>query len=139
MGDTMMISGASDKSARLTPSVQMGAGLGFMSNLIIDQHFAERGRFGRLLGALACNPKLLGAGTDENTAIVVDGDRRFRVIGDDAVYVVDAQGATHTNIGDGSGEQALSLFDVTIHLLSAGDSFEFKDRRPIRGRISRAA
>jgi cyanophycinase len=57
--------------------------------VVIDSHFAERGRMGRLLGAVAQNPRNIGLGINEDTAIVVSGDERFEVIGSGAVYVVD--------------------------------------------------
>ena len=64
----------------------MAHGLGLIRNVIIDQHFDERGRIGRLLGAAAHNPRELGIGIDEDTAIVIGRDR-FEVIGSGAVYV----------------------------------------------------
>jgi cyanophycinase len=69
----------------------MAPGLGLVPDVIIDQHFAERGRIGRLLGAVAQNPRVLGIGIDEDTAIIVEGCC-FGVIGAGAVYIVDGSG-----------------------------------------------
>lgn len=128
MGETMLIAGSSETSRANT--LKLGAGLGFVPNVIIDQHFAERGRIGRLLVAVAQNPKLVGVGIDENTALIVESGERFSVIGSGAVYIVDGHETTNTNICDAKVDGALSLFDVRLHLLSSGDSFEFQSRRP---------
>ena len=100
-----------------------------MRGVIIDQHFAERGRIGRLLGAVAQNPRVLGIGIDEDTAIVVEGSR-FSVIGSGAVYVADGGGITHSNIAEGHTDDPLSLYDVRLHVLSGGDAFDLEERRP---------
>ncbi|MDB5422030.1 MAG: cyanophycinase [Brevundimonas sp.] len=96
MSETMLVKGASAESYRIG-ELHMAPGLGLVRDLIIDQHFAGRGRYGRLLGAVAHNSRLLGIGIDENTAIVVEGCS-FRVIGSGAAYVVDGEQATHSNI-----------------------------------------
>jgi cyanophycinase len=107
----------------------MAPGLGIIRDAIIDQHFAERGRIGRLLGAVAQSPRVLGIGIDEDTAVVLDGDD-FKVIGSGAVYVVDAEGVSASNIAEARAERALSIFDVRLHVLASGDGFSLKTRRP---------
>ena len=109
--------------------LHMASGLGLIDGVIIDQHFAERGRIGRLLGAVAQDPKCLGIGIDEDTALVIENGC-FRVLGSGGVYVVDAHGVTHSNTGDDRPEQTLSLYDVRLHLLGAGDEFDLRARRP---------
>lgn len=128
MSETMLVKGASGESYRIG-ELHMAPGLGLMRDVIIDQHFAERGRYGRLLGAVAHNPRLLGVGIDEDTALLVE-DNRGQVIGSGAVYIVDGQDATHSNIAEARSERALSMFDVRMHVLSSGDGFEFSTRRP---------
>src|SRR5690242_18992190 len=107
----------------------MAAGLGLLRDVIIDQHFAERGRIGRLLGAVALNPRILGSGIDENTAIIVV-DRKFTVMSASAVYVVDGASVTRSNIAEGEEKRALSISDVRLHVLSEGDQFDLHTRRP---------
>jgi cyanophycinase len=107
----------------------MAPGLGLISDVIIDQHFAERGRIGRLLGAVAQNPRVLGIGIDEDTAIVVE-DGAFTVVGSGAVYVVDGTNVTHSNIAEARHEEALSMFGVCLHVIAAGDCFHLEQRRP---------
>ena len=130
MSETMLVKGPSAESYRIG-EVHMAPGLGLLPNVIIGQHFAERGRFGRLLGAVAHNPRLMGLGIDENTAVVVEHGR-LRVLGDGAVYVVDGEGATHSNISEGGAEDALSMFDVRLHVLSRNDGFDLDRRLPQR-------
>jgi cyanophycinase len=132
MSETMLVKGASAESYRIG-ELRMAPGLGVVRDVIIDQHFAERGRYGRLLGAVAHNPRLLGVGIDEDTAIVVVG-RRFKVIGRGAAYVVDGEGATHSNIAEARAERALSMFDVRMHVLSSGDGFDLDTRTPTAGK-----
>ena len=131
MSETMLVKGASSESYRIG-DLHMAPGLGLVRDLIIDQHFAERGRYGRLLGAVAHNPRLMGVGIDEDTAIVVEG-RSFRVIGSGAAYVVDGETATHSNIAEADCDRPLSMFDVRMHVLSSGDRFDLDRRRPAAG------
>ncbi|WP_244610720.1 cyanophycinase [Microvirga pakistanensis] len=128
MSETMLVKGTSGESYRIG-DVHMAPGLGLVRNMIIDQHFAERGRFGRLFGAVAHNPRELGIGIDEDTALVFE-DERFEVIGSGCVYVVDGAGVTHSNIAEAEPERSLSMYDVRLHVLSAGDTFDVAKRRP---------
>jgi cyanophycinase len=130
MSESMLTGGSSGESHRIG-DLNMAPGLGLIRDAIIDQHFAERGRIGRLLGAVAHNPRMLGIGVDEDTAIIVEG-RQFRVLGAGAVYVVDAEDVTHSNIAEGRSAQTMSIHDVRLHVLASGDSFDLKRRSPIR-------
>lgn len=128
MSETMLVKGSNQESHRIG-DLHMAPGLGLVRDVIIDQHFAERGRIGRLLGAVAQNPRVLGIGIDENTAIVLEG-ARFRVIGSGAVYVVDGSQVTHSNIAEASPERTLSMHNVHLHVLSEGDRFDLRQRKP---------
>ena len=128
MSETMLVRGPSATSFRLG-DLHMAPGLGLLPNVIIDQHFAQRGRIGRLIGAVAQNPRVLGIGIDENTAIVVQGTQ-FKVIGGGAVYLVDGGHVTHSNIAEAAADQALSIYDLKVHVLSSGDVFDLATRRP---------
>jgi cyanophycinase len=107
----------------------MAPGLGQLPN-VIDQHFAERGRIARLIGAVSQNPRVLGIGIDEDAVIVVRG-HRFDVIGTGAVYLV-AGDVSHSNIAEASADKALSIYDLKLHVLSSGNSFDLEARRPDR-------
>jgi cyanophycinase len=128
MSDTMLVKGSSQETHRIG-DLHLAAGMGLVRDVIIDQHFAERGRIGRLLGAVAQNPRELGIGIDEDTAIILRG-HKFEVIGSGGVYVVDGGGVTHSNIAEAEADRALSIHDVRLHVLCQGDRFDLNDRRP---------
>jgi cyanophycinase len=128
MSETMLVKGTSGESHKIG-DLHMAPGLGLVRDVIIDQHFAERGRFGRLFGAVAHNPRELGIGIDEDTALVLQNER-FEVIGSGCVYVVDGAGVTHSNIAEARPDRALSMYDIRLHVLSSGDSFNLVRRRP---------
>ena len=128
----MLIKGTSRETHRIG-DLHMAPGMGLVRDVIIDQHFAERGRFGRLIGAVAHNPRVLGMGIDEDTAAVMEGER-FRVIGSGAVYVVDGADVSYCNVAEARAECALSMHDVRVHVLSSGDCFDLKTRKPSRAR-----
>ncbi len=131
MPETMLISGPSDESARLSV-LGMAPGLGLIQDVVIDSHFAARGRLGRLLGAVAQNPRNLGIGIDEDTAIVVR-QQQCTVIGSSAVYVVDGAQLTYSNVSEQRPEGVVSAHDVKLHVLVTGDRFDLQHRRPIPG------
>jgi cyanophycinase len=128
MGETMLIRGPNSESHRIG-ELHLAPGLQLLRNVIIDQHFAERGRIGRLLGAVAVNPRVLGIGIDEDTAIIVQG-KEFKVLGKGAVYVIDGSSVTRSNVAEAVEKQVLSLCDVRLHVLSNGDIFDLETRRP---------
>ena len=136
MSETMIVGGNNgdkEQSPRLGDLLHLAPGFGFAKDMVIDQHFAERGRVGRLVGVVAQNPRILGIGLDENTAIEVEPFRRFRVLGDGSVYVVDGSDVSHTNVASESRGRALSIYGVRIHLLTQGDEFDLVTRTPAAG------
>jgi cyanophycinase len=130
MPQTMLIGGVSDSSNRIS-ALSMAPGLAFLADVVIDSHFAERGRMGRLLGAVAQNPRNLGLGIDEDTAIMVK-DSQFEVIGSGAVYVVDGTEILYSSLSEQNAEGVVSIENVTLHVLGADDRYDLKQRRPIR-------
>src|SRR3954447_20836755 len=104
----MRSTGAGDESAEIS-ALGMAPGLGFLSGVVVDSHFAERGRFGRLLGAVAQNPRNIGLGIDEDTAIDVEQEERFGVLGSGAVYVVDGTGVSYSSLSERHPEGILSI------------------------------
>jgi cyanophycinase len=105
--------------------------LGLLEGVIVDSHFAERGRFGRLMGAVAQNPHNLGIGIDEDTAIHVTNDEEFTVLGSGAVYIIDGTGVRFTTLSDRQSEGILTIHDSRVHMLGRGDRFNLKERRPV--------
>lgn len=99
--------------------VSLGAGLGLVQRVVIDQHFSQRKRLGRLLTVVAQNPFLQGIGIDEDTALVVARGAGIEVIGAGAVTIIDGR-HLHTNIADIDRRESPELIDVRLHLLPAG-------------------
>ena len=131
MSNNMIVGSGKEESARVGNIVRMAPGLALVDDILIDQHFAERGRIGRLMGAVAQNPRLIGIGIDEDTAIVVTGGgRRFRVLGKGAVYVVNAWDMTYTSLSEEQQDRALSMYNTRLDLQSQGDVYDFATRRP---------
>jgi cyanophycinase-like exopeptidase len=89
-------------------------------------------RMGRLLGIVAQNPRNIGVGIDEDTAIVVTGCSDFRVLGSGAVYVADGTGISYSSLSENQPEDVVSIYDVRLHVLRADDAFDPKTRRPRR-------
>lgn len=133
MSETMLVGGGQNGSHRIGPDLQLAPGLGIAKDMVIDQHFAERGRIGRLLAVVAQNPRILGIGLDENTAVVLEPRERFRVLGEGAVYIVDGASVTESNIAEEDRDRAMSLYNVTVHVLTQGDQFKLDTRTPISG------
>jgi cyanophycinase len=129
MPDTMLVSGLGDESSQIS-AIGMAPGLGLVPGVVIDSHFAERGRFGRLLGAVSQNHRNLGVGIDENTAIVLRG-REFGVIGTGAVYVMDGASITYSSLSERHPTGVVSIYDVRLHVLARHDAFDLERRRPI--------
>ena len=125
MSGTMIVEG--DGPGVTRASVRTGPGLELLPGVLIDQHFAERGRVNRLLSAVACYPHELGLGIDEDTAILTDGDR-FGVLGSGSVTVIDAGAATDIRV---PAQGPITLAGARIHVLAAGHTFHLTGRRPV--------
>ncbi|MEM9162569.1 MAG: cyanophycinase [Cyanobacteria bacterium P01_F01_bin.4] len=132
MPDVMIEEGDSTTNPR-PETVEMGPGLGFLPGIVIDQHFSQRGRLGRLLSALVLEPSVLGLGIDEDTAILVEGTE-FVVIGSGAVTVVDESESGYNNLDQLLHDEDLAVFGVKLHVLPNGYRFDLRHRKPIRPR-----
>lgn len=131
MSNTMIVEGNSNDPARKC-TLKMAPGLNFLDGVIIDQHFDQRGRFGRLLCGVAENPGILGIGIDEDTAIRVYPDGRFKVIGNNAVTVIDGKSIKSSNVSESKPDEILAITNVTVHVLSSGYGFDFQVREVLR-------
>lgn len=129
MPDEMIVGGASVSNPSVD-AVTMGPGMGFLPGIVVDQHFAQRGRLGRLLAALVLQPAVLGLGIDEDTGIIVKGDE-FEVIGSGAVTVVDESDATYNNLAELLKDEAIALCNVKLHILPHGYRFNLKTHLPL--------
>lgn len=126
MSSHMVAFGASGATPRQR-MVQMAAGLGLLPGVIVDQHFEQRNRLGRLLAIIAQNPSLLGLGIDEDTAGVVGPDMVMEVIGRRSVTVIDGADS-ETDAWEVRAHRPLMISNVVLHSLSGGYRFDL-DRR----------
>jgi cyanophycinase len=129
MSNSMMLSGESECNPR-SGSVEIGPGMDFIMGALIDTHFSQRGRHGRLITAIAHYPQELGLGIDEDTAMVVTGNE-FEVIGSGAVTVIDAGGITHTNLHEVGKDESLELHNICVHVLPEGAHYSLSERKPL--------
>lgn len=127
MPDMMIVEGESETNPRID-SVKLEPGMGFLPQVAIDQHFAQRGRLGRFVSALMQQPATLGFGIDEDTAIAVNGDE-LEVIGSGAVTIVDVSSLTHNNFKESLHDEALAICGAKLHILPHGYRFNLQQRK----------
>jgi cyanophycinase len=113
-------------------AVRLSPGLGFLKNVIIDQHFTERGRISRLITAVAYNPYNLGIGIDENTAIILNGNGILEVFGQGSATIVDGSQITFNEIAEVADYQPFSICGVQFHVLRDGLIYNYRSREPIQ-------
>lgn len=129
MGNSMIVSGDSDENPRLG-AVEIAPGTDLIVGCIIDTHFSQRGRHGRLLTAIAHYPQDIGFGIDENTAMIIEKGG-FKVIGEGAVTVIDGGLMTYTDVPFNKRGDSLTLADVKLHVLGEDYKFDFKTRQVV--------
>ncbi len=127
MSDFMISMGDEGITPRQRAS-QISAGLGLVRGVVVDQHFDQRSRYGRLMSVIAPSPHLLGIGIDEDTAMVVTDAREFTVRGSGAVFVVDCTTAV-TDAPDARAGAPVLVSGATVHTLPAGATFDLAERR----------
>ena len=110
----------------LSDNIEVVPGFGFVESAIIDQHFVARKRHNRLISLVLEHPSILGIGIDESTAIVLNPDGTFEVLGDRNVIVYDA-GEARIDV-QASGR--LRAFNIRMHVLKSGDKFDLTSREP---------
>lgn len=131
MSGTMIIDGNSNDPARKC-TLKMAPGLGLLEEALIDQHFHQRGRIGRLLAGVAENPNILGIGIDEDTAVRVSPDAHFEVLGSNSVTIVDGMNIKSSNVSELKPDENLAITNVTIHVLPVGYGFDMQNREVLR-------
>jgi len=115
----------------LTPrqrSSQLTAGLGLLENVIVDQHFDQRGRYGRLMSLVASSPNLIGMGIDENTATEIRDEQVLSIIGAGSVFIIDARSAI-TDAPDARRGAPLLVSGAVVHSLPTGATFDLRGVR----------
>ena len=119
-----MISGGRSGGTPTPKSVSLSPGLGLTNSVVIDQHFRQRDRLGRLLAAIAYSPFLTGVGIDENTAIFIDPDNTFSVEGSGAVTIVDPSKMNATSASTSGRNDAINITDIKLHILASGSNYD---------------
>src|SRR6185295_2432653 len=106
---------------------QLSAGLGLLRGVVIDQHFEQRNRYGRLLSLVAQSPSLLGIGVDEDTAAVVRHGDQLEVVGRGAVTLVDGR-RVRSDADAAKRTAPLLVSGAVLHVLPAGARFDLAER-----------
>jgi cyanophycinase len=127
MGEQMIAGGSSGESPHQL-LVELTQGLGFFPELLVDQHFHKRNRMARLLSAIASHPDKLGIGIDEDTCAAFRGDGTFETIGKGTITIIDPGRLTHNNYLDAGPTSPLGLHNLTIHILTEGDRYNYQRR-----------
>lgn len=124
-----MIAGGDEGSTPSPTMVTMAPGLGLTNNFIIDQHFRQRDRLGRLLTALAYNPFAVGIGLDEDTAAFIRPGDDLEVVGSGGITIIDPSHLSYSSMDRARRDDPVSLIDVNLHILIAGGRFEIQTRK----------
>ncbi len=128
-----MIAFGEEGSQPVLGCVSLAPGLGLTNRFIIDQHFRQRDRLGRLLSALAFNPFSVGLGLDEDTAAFIGPDNLLTVEGKGGITVVDASGIEYSGIDDTDPGQPICMLGLKVHILTSGASFDLHTREAFPG------
>jgi cyanophycinase len=128
MSDTMIIAGSS-RDAMIKGELELTNGMDLIDNVLIDTHFTERGRIGRLIQTVTCNPGVLGIGFGEDTAGVIHKGEVLEVIGSGLVIVVDGTSINFSDLIDRSNGEQISVDGIKMHVLGHGTKFSLTERK----------
>jgi cyanophycinase len=123
-----MICGGNENKAFMKGEVELNIGFGLLQNVIIDTHFDARGRFGRLVQAIAAQPGAIGIGLDEDTGVIVEKGSRIKAIGASSVVVVDGSHVACNNIAFIKNGMPLSVSNISVHVMCQADVFDLNTR-----------
>lgn len=119
-----MIYQGSSHEALLKGEVKITSGLGLIDDVVIDTHFVQRGRIGRLFQAVVGNPKVLGIGLGEDTGLLITNGRQMEAIGSGLVILVDGREVKDTNLTQVELGQPISINHLVTHVMSKNDTFD---------------
>ncbi len=128
MSNTMIYEGNATR-AHLKGEVKITTGLGFINSVIVDSHFEKRGRFGRLVQAVATNPSCIGIGLGEDTGMLITEGNKMEAIGSGLVVIVDGHEILHSNIADIPDGNPISLENLKVHFCEKGNGYLIKERK----------
>jgi cyanophycinase len=123
-----MIAGGPSNASPTEDAVNLAPGMGLTNAVIIDQHFTQRNRLGRLLSASSYNPFLIGLGVDEDTAAFIGPDNVFEVVGSGTVTVVDASALSYSSMWQASSGEPLSLLGLKLDVMGEGCRYDLNNR-----------
>lgn len=126
-----MIYQGSSKEALLKGEVKITGGLGLINDVIIDTHFVQRGRIGRLFYAVSSNPRILGIGLGEDTGLLIKDGHFMEAIGSGLVILVDGRNIKDTNITDVDMGLPVSIDNLTVHVMAFRDTYDLNNRKLI--------
>ena len=124
------VGGDSNESAARKGMVDVVAGFGLLQDIIIDQHFSQRGRLGRLLSVFAGTPGLIGIGLDEDTAVLIDREGTLEAVGSNMVTIVDGRN-TISDYFDRQDGEVLTITGSSLHVLAGGRQFDVDARQAV--------
>ena len=128
MSNTMIYEGNAAR-AHLKGEVKITTGLGFLNLVIIDSHFEKRGRFGRLVQAVASNPGCIGIGLGEDTGMLITDGNKMEAIGSGLVVIIDGHDILHSNIADIPDGNPISIENLKVHFCEKGNGYLIKERK----------
>jgi cyanophycinase len=131
-----MIAFGSEGATPRADMVALAPGLGLTRRLIIDQHFRQRDRLGRLVTALAYNPEAIGLGLDEDTAAFLGPDDVLEVRGTGALTIVDPEDVEYTSMDSSHRHDPVSVIGLRMHVLTEGATFDLRSRKAIQRELS---
>jgi cyanophycinase len=130
MPEHMIASGDEGATPRAR-MVQLAPGLGLSNKIMVDQHFRQRDRLGRLLSAIALNPFAIGLGIDEDTAAFIGPDNIVEVVGSNTVTFIDPFELDHSSVADAEGDEPIQLTNLRLSVLKNGGRFSLETRRAL--------
>jgi cyanophycinase len=128
MSHTMIYEGNATR-AHLKGEVKISTGLGFIDTVIFDSHFEKRGRFGRLVQAVATNPSCIGVGLGEDTGMLITQGNKMEAIGSGLVVIIDGHDILHSNIADIPDGNPISVENLKVHFCEKGNGYLIKERK----------
>ena len=131
-----MIAFGSEGASPVAGGVTLAPGLGLTNRIVVDQHFRQRDRLGRLLSALAYNPFAIGLGLDEDTAAFIGPDETVEVEGSGSVTVIDVGGLTFSSMDRVNEHDPVSLLGIKMHILTRGATFNLHTRAASAGSLA---
>jgi cyanophycinase len=124
-----MIYQGSSHEALLKGEIKVTSGFGLIDHVVVDTHFVQRGRIGRLFQAVVSNPKTLGIGLGEDTGLLITEGNEMEALGSGLVILVDGRNISDTNITDVNIGEPISIKNLVVHVMSKSDKYLLKEHQ----------